>query len=92
MICRHTRSQVTDSREEGHNYASMREFRYIKRRRRKCIDCQERFTTYELTVEMMEEAEAQTYMRATGLKEKLSSLANELVEFANRITKEVSPP
>lgn len=46
--CRHEKSIVVDSRECGHRYGNMRGYRYLKRRRRVCAECKERFTTYEL--------------------------------------------
>jgi transcriptional regulator NrdR family protein len=74
--CRHTRSQVTDSREEGHRHASMQEYRYLKRRRRKCIDCGHKFTTYEMTREGLEAMDE----RATARLARIHAALRELLE------------
>lgn len=49
MNCKnHTRTTIHNSRDEGHRNAPVQPFRYVKYRRRICLDCGERFTTYEM--------------------------------------------
>jgi transcriptional regulator NrdR family protein len=53
MTCKHTKSLVYDSREEGHTNAAARPYRYLQSRRRECLDCGHRFRTFELTEEQL---------------------------------------
>jgi len=47
--CRHTRFKTVRAHVEGHRKATNQPFRYQVFRRRECLDCGERFNTYELT-------------------------------------------
>lgn len=55
MTCRHTRSVVLKSHEEGSPGASRAPFRYVMFRRRRCRDCGFAFGTFELTEDQMED-------------------------------------
>lgn len=54
MTCRHTTSKVIGTREEGHRNAKATTFRYIKGRRRECLECGKRFNTFELSCKQLE--------------------------------------
>ena len=56
MTCKHTRSAVTNSGSPETRFGSSSRSDVIMMRRRKCLDCGERFTTYEITREQYDNA------------------------------------
>jgi transcriptional regulator NrdR family protein len=75
--CRHTRSKVTASREEGHTDTPKRSFRYIKFRRRECLDCGAKFVTFELTDEQLKRMATDRIERHKKLQAEVKKLAEE---------------
>lgn len=74
MTCRHTRSEVTETREEGHDNAPSPEFRYEKFRRRKCLDCGYNFQTFELTPDQIDKANDDACRRLHAMQRSLREI------------------
>lgn len=74
MTCRHTRSSVSESREEGDERYASTDFRYYKIRRRVCQDCGQRFTTYELTDIQVDQLQEDAKHRINKIHKQLRSI------------------
>ena len=72
MTCEHKRTGVTDSRPGSELYKAGRAYGSVQTRRRECLDCGERFTTYEIRKEDLERL-------ANGTPELRASIAKELL-------------
>jgi hypothetical protein len=87
--CRHTESDVYESREEGYLTAPCTKFRYLKFRRRRCKDCGHRFRTFEMTEEMITAAEPTTFAYAVELEARMDQFCQEIRDLATRVSREV---
>jgi transcriptional regulator NrdR family protein len=76
MICTHQNSTVTDSRDRQQDEVKKVKSHVLRRRRRKCLDCGVKFTTFELRSEdvLKWESEAEEWERLYRAMEQLFEL------------------
>lgn len=73
-VCPHTVTKTTNSRPWNHRNALRVNFEHIVYRRRECLKCKARFSTWELTGDQIEKLEDGLIRTESRLKQTLTTI------------------